>query len=396
MGHSFSARDAWRAGQHLAKTAKKAYHTGRNIYHSAGRAYSGQTQGPFGSKLKRKVQKKAHGVSTAKENRKGAIHGEYEKSYTKLTIYKHPKIKLEPGIIKFKTDLNGILTWNLNTQGISLNNYMMTYSQLIVNTSAYTNAQGPWALMDLVPNQTTTSTSVPSGAVTAKPLNDSIFVKHILYHLTISNLSNVEAEGEIYVLKAKKPLNLGSIEDPYTLWNQGYIDSALSTAAAAQRALAVTSTVGYANATMVYTKPSDSSIFKHYWQIMHVEPFNLTTGQGTLKKTFAFNMNKKVSRDFLAEVFRDNTTQACIPGSLCVMVVARGASVEKDSVSATAGLGSGEIGWISETEYILKVPMENIQVPKFALVKQNNYSTAIQANLSHVGDMDTLVTNVKV
>lgn len=353
-------------------------------YRKPGRHATQQERKRLGSKKERSEQ-----VSAER-------HGAIGKIFKHIHVYKAPKVKCEPGSATEKFDNNGVLTWTSNTQGVTMLQYLNTYDQILTSSGVtYSNKQQPNALMDFDPFEKTTNVIPPAAGVVAQPRMDKVFVKTIYYKITLTNFQTTASEFEIYLMKAKKPLNLNTME-PFQLWNNGYVDAALGQSVGVQRTVAVAGTTGYPTYSMITSKPGDSRILKQYWQILDVQPGTLSAGDATVRFTYALHVNKVFKRDdfIQAATLVGSGANTAVAGTLAFMLVARGCSAVFNTVSNQAAMAGGQIGLVAAVTEVIKFPMSNKSTGKIINTTQENY-IGIITNEKQVNEVDTVVTVTK-
>lgn len=394
-------------GNHYAHLAGTAAHM---VYQHGGKAVkAGKRIADWYNDRNKRPNEKPHStgnkrrkltVSDARASRNATMHGGVEKVYKKIVLYKIPKVKLLPGKWKVKWDYFGTVGCNSGRQAAQTMFFLGTDSQMTVSSGSYSIQGAPCALFDMNPYKTPTNVNMPGG-INIAPNLQKLYIKNWMVKMIFSNWGNTECDCELYVFKAKKLANLGAVgtinltlNDPFNTWNAGLRDAGEGQTVLTQRKLATPAVRGYENNSVLYSRPYHSEALKKYWQIVHLEEFRLTTGQGTRDLTLSIDANKVYSRDEILQY--ENTTGAsnCLPGGLCFLLVCRGAAVGKTAADGSAATCPTEVGYVAEIVCTQLALAENLSLSKFSTTMQTQYADA--TNVSIINDNDTVVNDVRV
>lgn len=343
-----------------------------------------------------KKRKRSEGTSDRMISMGAGQHGEVEKTFQIVRLYKKPKAKLMPGCFKQKWDYAGSVSSNSGRQNANSLFALNTYSQLTQNTGVgYNGYQSPFSVFDMNPNQAESSTTAPGGLV-VRPKMGKAFLKEYDIHMLFTNWGNTEAEVELYVFKNKKlaQISPGGVDitkdDPYNIWNKGYIDMGNSQTVMTQRKLATAAVQGAGANYILYAKPTDSKVLRKYYSIAHHEQFRLPTGQSSRDLTLKIIMNKIYSRDELDKCYQTLSNNATFspPGGLHVMLVTRGASV--GNTTSGAAVVPTSVGWVAEVSLISKSLMDNLSTVRLETYTQTQYA---DATVNVMNEIDNVVAD---
>ena len=233
-------------------------------------------------------------------------------------------------------------------------------AQCITSTGpAYTDEQNSICYFDLNPYQTTNN---PQYGATLRPKDDRIILKHIEINMTVTNMSNAATIVDVYLLKCKSATN----NNPFSCWNQGYLDTALNQATAVQGTRTTTGVSGYPDNSFYDTKPKESPTFKRFWKILHTKCLDMSVDQ-TDKLDFSINYNKMLKKEYIANLQLASVvpSQAAnnnlyMPGTLFVMSVCRSAVVQSENAGSNlTTFSNGKVGYVAIVKSLCKTVPDN-------------------------------------
>lgn len=356
---------------------------------------------------KKFAHKRGSGRSVTSTKKEEKMHGDDVHSGITSTGYrvvvnpKMPKSVLNRVGWQYLENYTGQLSSNPGAQGCSTIAQIGTVAQCMVssgNTVNYGSASslGFQSYMSINPNEA--STGGPVIAAIAQPASDRFLLDRTTLTIRLANFSNMASEAELYVFKSK----MNSAHPPDTLWTELSVDSVNNQYAAATQPVSGSATgnaLGRASTTFVGATPFQHPTFKKFFQLLKVHHVNLAAAAEE-KVVFNIKNNQLIDTTKIIELNTSYTTSPAswtqaatdifnLRGTVCVMLVVRGALARDTGIANVCTLASTETGFSVSKHHYFK-PVKSIQARFNPVVGMTQFPSTTDATTKTFNVVDAL------